>query len=285
MKIARFWERSEMQITSRDGSLFPVTGWGWSETSREEALQRSRDSVQNIAARLTSGKGFPDTYTYGTRPRREEIVEELTNDDGELIAFITRNHYGSLVMNTAHLMFIDVDVPIQPAGSGLIRFIKGLFGDPPSSPAEAIRTKIANAAARFPNLAFRVYRTLAGYRIAVVNKRISPTSPEAADLYQAFGADPLYVKLCANQESFRARLTPKHWRCGIQGPPVQFPFETPQARAMFDGWKANYDRGCGSFAACHLVEQIGTASALHENARLLRLHDAASKADTQLQLA
>lgn len=285
MKIARFWERSEMQITTRDGSPFPVTGWGWSETSREEALQRARDSVQNIAARLTSGKGFPDTYTYGTRPRREEIVEELTNDDGELVAFLSRNHYGSLVMNTAHLMFIDVDVPIQPAGSGLIRFIKGLFGDPPPSPAEATRVNIASAAARFPNLTFRVYRTLAGYRIAVTNKRISPTSPEAAELYQAFGADPLYVKLCANQESFRARLTPKHWRCGIKGPSTQFPFETPQARAMFDSWKATYERDCGGFAACHFVEQIGTASALHENARLIRLHDSTSRADSQLQLA
>lgn len=285
MKIARFWERSEMEITSRDGNRFPITGWGWSETSREEALQRSRDSVQNIAARLTSGAGFPDSYTYGTRPRREEIVEELTNDEGEMIAFITRNHYGSLVMNTAHLMFIDVDVPIQPAGSGLIRFIKGLFGDPAPPPAEATRTKIANAAASFPGLTFRIYRTLAGFRIAVVNKRISPTSSEAAELYRAFGADPLYIKLCANQESFRARLTPKHWRCGIEKPPTQFPFETSQARALFDSWKGNYERGCGAFAACHLVEHIGTASALRENARLLRFHDSMSKADSQLQLA
>lgn len=274
-----------MQITTRDGHPFPVTGWGWSETSREEALQRSRDSVQNIAARLMSGAGFPDSYTYGNRPRREEIVEELTNDDGELIAFITRNHYGALVMNTAHLMFIDVDVPIQPAGSGLVNLIKGLFGKQTPLPAELVRTRIRESAARFPGLTFRVYRTLAGFRVAVINKRISPTSQEASELYQAFGADPLYVKLCANQESYRARLTPKHWRCGIDKPPTQFPFETSQARAMFDSWKGNYDRGCTGFATCRFVEQIGTARALNENATLLRLHDSTSKADSDLQLA
>lgn len=274
-----------MEIPARDGNRLPITGWGWSATSRDEALQRARDSVQNIATRLTSGAGFPDEYTYGTRPRREEIVEELTNEDGELIAFITRNHYGSLVMNTAHLMFIDVDVPVQPAGSGLVRLIKGFFGKPSPLPAEAVRARISDATANFPNLTFRVYRTLAGYRIAVINKRISPTSPEAAELNRAFGADPLYVKLCADQESFRARLTPKHWRCGIEKPPAQFPFETSKARSMFDIWKGNYERGCTGFAACLFVEQIGTASALHENARLLRLHDSASKADTRRQLA
>lgn len=285
MKIARFWERSDLQITTRDGNPFPISGWGWSETSRDEALQRSRDSVQNIAARLTSGAGFPDSYSYGTRPRREEIVEEFTNDDGEIVAFITRNHYGSLVMNTAHLMFIDVDVPVQPAGSGLIRFFKGLFGSPAPLPAEVTRAKISDAAARFPHLTFRIYRTLAGFRIAVVNKRIQPKSPEAAELFQAFGSDLLYVKLCSNQESFRARLTPKYWRCGLERPPTEFPFETPQARSLFDSWKANYEQGCSSFAACHFVEQIGTASATAENARLIRLHDSTSGAESQRQLA
>jgi hypothetical protein len=285
MKIARFWERSEMEITSRDGNRFPISGWGWSETSREEALRRSRDSVQNISARLTSGAGFPDAYGYANRPRREEIVEEITNDDGELIAFITRNHYGSLVLNTARLMFIDVDVPVQPPGSGFIRFFKQLFGKPSPLPAEIVRAKIADAAAKFPTLTFRVYRTLAGFRIAVVSKRISPKSAEAAELFQAFGADPLYVTLCSNQESFRARLTPKHWRCGIEKPPTEFPFETAQARTRIDIWKDAYDRGCSGFAACHLVEQIGSESATSENARLIRLHDSASKADSQLQLA
>lgn len=285
MKIARFWERVDMDIPGSDGYPFPITGWGWSETSSDEAKQRAQDSAQNFATRLTAGKGFPDTYTYGTRPRREEIIEEFTNDDGELIAFNTRNHYGSLVMNTAHLMFIDIDVPIENPGSGLMRLIKEMFGKSAPPPAEATRTKIRAVAENFPNLTFRVYRTLAGFRVAVINKRISPNSMEAGELFQAFGSDPLYVKLCSNQESFRARLTPKHWRCGAEKPPMQFPYETPEARAMHENWKPNYERSCSGYAACHFIDQIGTASALHEHARLIRVHDSLTRSDTQLQLA
>lgn len=285
MKIARYWERADMEIPGQDGFPFPITGWGWSETSREEAAQRARDSVQNIASRLTSGKGFPDAYSYLSRPRREEIVEELTNDEGELIAFITRNHYGALVLNTASLMFIDVDVPVENPGSGFFRSIKQLFGKPAVSPADLIRARIRDAAARFPSMTFRVYRTLAGFRIAVMNKRISPNSTEAVELFNAFGSDPLYVTLCRNQESFRARLTPKHWRCGIEKPLTNFPYETPEARSLFANWKAKYERDSSGFATCHFIEQIGTNTALHENARLIRIHDSSAKADSQLQLA
>lgn len=285
MKIARFWERTESEITTSRGIRFPITGWGWSATSRDEALQRSLDSVRNITARLTAGAGFPDTYSYGSRPRREEIIEELTNDEGELVAFITRNHYGSLVLNTAHLMFIDVDVPEESAGSGLIGMIKGLFGKPAPDPAELTRAKIKEAAASFPELTFRIYRTLAGFRVVVTNKRIDPKSSEAAHLHQAFGSDPLYVKLCADQESFRARLTPKHWRCGVSKPPTHFPFETSQARSIFDIWKDGYEKRCIGFAACRFEEQIGTASSLHENAKLIRIHDSHCGSESQLQLA
>ena len=285
MKLARYWERADLEVPGRDGYPFPITGWGWSETNRDEAKQRALDSVQNIAARLTAGKGFPDQYDYLERPRREEIVEEIRNDDDELLGAITRNHYGSLVMNTAQLMFIDIDLPVESSMQSLVRSVKQLFGMAAESPADRKRTEIKDAAARFPDHTFRVYRTLAGFRIAVVNKRIAPGSSESAELFAAFGSDPLYVRLCARQDSFRARLSPKHWRCGVARPMVSFPYETAEAQTTFDKWKRTYENGCSGFAACSLIEQIGATPSFSDHARLIRLHDTFSRAESKLPLA
>ena len=285
MKIARYWQRSDIEMTGRDGYPYTVTGWGWSNSDEQEAKQRAVDSAQAIVARLTAGQGFPDGYEYLDRPRREEIVKEVRGDDGELIAAVTRNHYGSLVLNTASMMFIDIDLPVESGFASFVRSVKQMFGLAAQSPADRKRAEIRAAAARFPGATFRVYRTLAGFRIAVMHKRISPGSAESAEMFAAFGSDPLYVRLCARQESFRARLTPKYWRCGGPRPSFSFPYETPQARDAHESWKRAYDAACSTFASCTFVEQIGTRPALADHVRLSRLHDTAARAESQLPLA
>src|SRR5687768_9883762 len=100
MKIARHWKRAAMQIQMPDGKPMAVTAWGWSSDSTDEAQKRAEESVQRTAARIAAGQGFPDSYSYLDSPRREEIVEEIKNADGEIIAMLTRNHLGSLVLNT-----------------------------------------------------------------------------------------------------------------------------------------------------------------------------------------
>ena len=285
MKIAKFWERADIEMPGRDGHPYTVTGWGWSNTDGEEAKQRALDSARSIVARLTAGKGFPEAYDYLERPRREEVVEEVRSDDGELIAAVTRNHYGSLVLNTGSMMFIDIDLHLEAPFAGLMRSLKQMFGIAALGPAEQAVADIRSAAARFPSMTFRVYRTLAGFRVAVVGKRILPGSVESSELFDAFGSDPLYVKLCTKQDSFRARLTPKHWRCGAARPLAKFPYETPQARASYDVWKQQYERTCTAFAACAFLEQIGTTPTTADHARLIRLHDSLARVDSQLPLA
>ena len=58
---------------------------------------------------------------------------------------------------------------------------------------------------------------------------------------KALGADPAFLHLCRIQGSFRARLTPKPWRCGQANPPGSFPRE-PEAQAAFAEWLAQYQR-------------------------------------------
>jgi hypothetical protein len=59
---------------------------------------------------------------YPNRPGRELVLEEIKNAAGELLAVVTRNSYGCRVLNTARVMFVDVDLaarrPASRSGRG-----------------------------------------------------------------------------------------------------------------------------------------------------------------------
>ena len=71
---------------------------------------------------------------YPDRPFREEILQEI-NDARGLAAVVARNSYGCKVLNTARVMFVDIDLPEpQRPKRGLFQM---LFGKPaPQPPAD-----------------------------------------------------------------------------------------------------------------------------------------------------
>jgi hypothetical protein len=286
MKFARYWKRGRAEAQSPSGQLVTVTSWGWSESAEEEADRRAAEIARRAAGRVEAGEPWPPHgYGYAERPPREEIVEEMRDDDGVLAAAVTRNSYGSLILNTSDFIFIDVDIPHEPAGGGLVSAIRSLFGKETDDAETTTRRKIEAAAARRPEYTFRLYRTFAGFRCAVVNRRLDAGSPESRRLLEEFGADPLYVRLCQNQKSYRARLTPKYWRCGGDRPPSRFPWETEEGERRYRAWETAYAEWCGGFATCRLVGQFGTQPASAALMKLVRLHDGATKADSGLELA
>jgi len=80
-----------------------------------------------------------------------------------------------------------------------------------------------------PEWGVRIYKTAAGYRGIVTHALFDPTDPETLRLMEQFACDPQYVRLCKRQESFRARITPKGWRCGLWPDqlPQHFQFKWP----------------------------------------------------------
>jgi hypothetical protein len=283
MKLARYWKRSRLQTALPNGKEMLATGWGWSVSDPDEAQLRADEAVKRSAERIASGQGFPDNYGYPDRPAREEIVREITGEDGSLTAAITRNSYGSLILNTARLMFIDVDVTPKPAG--LLDSLKGLFGIKAPDAFDTALERIRAAAATSPQYSFRVYRTAAGFRLAVTNKRIDPTGPESETLLYNFGSDRLYQRLCKNQESFRARLTPKHWRCNYESPRGRWPFETESDQATYRNWEQGYNNASLPYATCRFVEEIGNDRTVGEFRELIALHDSETRADSGRPLA
>ena len=298
MKLAKFWARG-----SEDFAGQRATARGWSNTSVEEAREVARKTAARVAQKLAAG-GEKGQYLYGDRPLPEPIIREFLDSTGATRAAVTRNAYGALVLNTRDMMFIDVDrdetappIPaaesVQAVADLLTSGLRSLFGKsappptPPPPPAPAPVSDVPpeiTAVIERHQLSTRVYKTAAGYRVLVTDARYSPDDPRAQALLQQFGSDPLYVRLCSMQQSFRARLTPKPWRCDLGVPPVTFPFETPQAEAQYAEWVRKYTAATRMYATCRFLDSTGDKME-PDFEELIAFHDQETKAKSSMPLA
>jgi hypothetical protein len=278
MRIPRFWARAEGTVDKPGGEPLSLMAWGWSDESRDAANALAKQRFGSLVDRVRQGLELPRGYAYGSRPMREEIIEELRGSGGEVRGLLTRNSYGAVVLNAARAMFIDIDLP-----EGALQEKKGWFGSKSGGEAAALdglRGKLQAAAG-----GVRVYRTAAGFRLLATDKLYGPTSPDAERIMRAVGADPAFIQLCKVQDSFRARLTPKPWRCGKRPPPGQFPREDAGDRQLFAAWLEEYERASSAVATCRFVEAIGSGQVHDEVAPIVSLHDERTKADAGLPLA
>jgi hypothetical protein len=264
MKIPKFWRRHEGDIQKPDGGELHVFAWGWSESSAGDADAVARQRFQQMQQRVSSGLDLPKGYGYGSRPVREQILREIAGAGGSVDALLTRNTYGSVVLNAARAMFIDVD-----AESGGLRALD--------------QVRLAASSAGLDGI--RLYRTAGGFRLLATERTFTPGSSEAESAMRAVGADPQFVQLCKVQDSFRARLTPKPWRVGQTAPPGDFPREDRRQQQAFDEWLKKYERAAVSTATCQFVETIGGSSVHPDVAPILALHDEQTKAASGLPLA
>jgi hypothetical protein len=279
MKLPLFWVKEEGDASTPAGKSVRFSVWRWSETNLEEARGRAREAIANVRQRIQTGQPFPARYAYVSRPVREEVLRELPGGFGGAAAAITRNAYGALVLNTAKTMFVDSD-DAAPTGSGILAslFRRGPQEDPAIARARALAESDAD-------INIRVYKTKAGTRYLLTHALFEPTSEQTRDLMQRLGADPKYVQLCKVQESFRARLTPKPWRCGLRPPTVRWPWPDRASEAAMREWVSHYERACAGKAVCSLVATMGSGQTHPEVSDLVRLHDELAGVGTQNPLA
>ncbi len=273
MNFPKYWGRGQAKG-------FAV--WRWSDTSEGEAKVAAQAAAEKLAAQWEADNLPTDRYGYGNRPMREPVVREMRNAAGELTNAITRNSYGCHVLNSAQALFVDIDFPyVKP---------KGLFGSlfgkkaEPEDPAKGPMAKAAAWVEGHRGWNWRAYRTRAGLRLLATHALFDPADPVCEQVFAAMGADPLYRKLCHTQKCFRARLTPKPWRCGIGHPPVRWPFASGGEQA-FGNWDAKYQAACRAKATCRLLD--AGSGALHDELReMVELHDEMTRAGSAgLELA
>ncbi|MCL2624383.1 MAG: hypothetical protein FWD31_12035 [Planctomycetaceae bacterium] len=175
------------------------------------------------------------------------------------------------------------------------------------------------AVTQWPEWGVRVYKTCAGYRGLVTHATFDPTADATLDLMRQFRCDPQYVALCKRQESFRARLTPKGWRCKLWGKhlPSSFKFYYPYNGHGVDlaewNWKASdeaaevqrikeglvrhelfydeavaaYEQASADYATCRYIGTVGNSVIHPDIAPIVALHDETTHAlaDKEMTLA
>jgi len=126
---------------------------------------------------------------------------------------------------------------------------------------------------RYPELAFRVYETAAGYRMMVTNKTMDPQSEESGEWHKALKGDKLYARLCERQKCYRARLTPKPWRLLGFASPDLLPEGWHGDPADLVDWLEHYEAKSQGVAVCRLVDTYGDGSINEDVAEVLKIHD------------
>jgi hypothetical protein len=279
MKTARFWTRAEAIAPDENDEPIRAQARGWSNESLDAAREKALELALRVAKRIANGDNRAERYPYGDRPLPEPVIREFNG------AMVTRNRYGALVLNTDQMMFVDVDRKASPPKSGGI--FSSLFGKPKPAPApvrDPTIDELAEITSRH-NLGARLYETAAGYRLLITSARFRAGSPEAEMLLAAYKSDPLYIRLCRMQESFRARLTPKPWRCDHGKAYPQFPFEDARQLAAAERWESEYGSKSAPFATCRFVEEVGAGGGDPGFQELIEFHDEQTRAGRVAPLA
>ncbi len=253
-RFAKFWAK---------GVSGSFQCWSHSNQSLDEAQRQADQRVAEIAARFKQFGEPPKKYIYSDRKLREPVIEALHQ------SVISRNAYGALVLNTAHAMFVDIDLP-NPSSGG---FLKGLFGGSRSDPRQDILQRVQAWTERTPGWGWRVYDTAAGMRLLATHQVFEPDAEVVQNVFEELGADPLYRVLCRVQKCFRARLTPKPWRCDLAAPKVRWPWANPQEEVEFADWLSQYERHSAGCATTHWVTDLGATEVHPAVAPIVALHD------------
>ncbi|WP_367111720.1 hypothetical protein [uncultured Psychrobacter sp.] len=129
----------------------------------------------------------------------------------------------------------------------------------------------------YPDEAFRLYKTPAGFRIIAIHDTVLPSDRLIAEWFEYFHADANYVRLCQSQQCFRARLTSKPWRMtevtetnklskniptkdfwsmpidDVDSEENELRYAELEAR---EKWLADYDKFAKGYKACRYVESF-----------------------------
>jgi hypothetical protein len=326
MIVPEYWAEAREQVRHK-GRTVTVRRYGWSDESVEAAQAHATARTREALDAILSGAALPRRElrtNYGTAgvPIREQIVAR----HGDVV--ITRNSYGALCLNTPDVLFADVDMAERPTGCAIsigvfvivaaIGFAAGLFAwhwlagvalaimavwavnrialrrrqaaFDLDGGAEARALALVDAfSASHPDWHLRVYRTPAGLRVLAMHRTFQPDDADAATLFSALQADHLYTVMCKVQHCFRARLTPKPWRIGIDQrirPPVAAWSAEQATLPERLTWIAGYEQRSSGHAACRYLRSLGDTSRVDPKAEHVRaLHDEMAGADRDVPLA
>lgn len=312
MIVPQYWAESKIKKII-NGRHFTLKRFGWSDVSEDEAKTNADIRLQEAVKTLESEGSVrridhkvPYNGAEGI-PIREEIISRHQD------VVITRNSYGARCLNVADVLFADVDFAYQTpflisalsfivlaavaifvglnmsSWRVLLGLLIGVIIFTPllayavdksllmlAGGQEKRRLKhIAKVSAENPDLHIRLYRTPLGLRVLLMDDIYDPASDVSATILNGFNSDPLYVRMCKNQHCFRARVSPKPWRIGVERLtprpgvwPISSDLLADRAR-----WVKEYEESSINYSSCQFLMTLGSDK-VHEKAEFVRrLHD------------
>lgn len=323
MIIPNYWAEGTVQQQLGRKNV-TIRRFGWSLISQTDAQNNANARAADALQRIVSGEGLfkrepkhPYNGAEGV-PIREEIVEQY----GETI--ITRNSYGARCLNTPNVFFADVDfneetscnltlgiifllsvfalfsawwsgsvlvgivllVLAIPAGNLLAWAIHRSIVHSEGGSEEIALDRIKQFVERNPGWSLRVYRTPLGIRTIATHQLFSPKDPMVDICFKEIAADPRYATMCQRQDCFRARVSPKPWRIGMErriGGGVW-----PIAEHLIQNrihWVNDYEKISQAFASCAFIESIGSGAMIREVREVVELHDRLCKSNSNLPIS
>lgn len=186
----------------------------------------------------------------------EEVIDTIHYESKE-VSLITENSYKAVILNTDSMLIIDID--INGGGDTPIGTVIAQYEEQAIHALKVLSER--------QELNFRVYRTAGGLRAIETTKRWNPTGWDTGRLMKSVYADPLYVALCRNQETFRARLTPKPWRLWDY-----------DDYGFSDGKKWMNNKDISNTAVCELIRILGDNHVDDSFKSIISYHDNVTKA-------
>ncbi len=298
MKYYRYAVRVEREVHSVDGRRWHQSVVGQSNVGLEDARVQGERKLATLPTPdkypLEKPLGGSEYVPYGERPLAEEFLKEITDDSNRIVAVLTRNHYGSVVLNSAEVGFFDVDRIDSPVPTeGVLGQIASWWGGKKKKSVKPPRTDqldgLLDKLREYSMDNFRVYQTAAGYRVLLLNRLVEPKDSLVESLFKDLSCDPLYCRLCLAQDCFRARLTPKPWRCGVKLPGSVFPRQSERAKQRFATWLQSYEKAIPRYAVCRFICDVGPDFQVRDLPSavqvILSVHDAFTIRDGNCELA
>ncbi|MCY2985862.1 MAG: hypothetical protein NTY15_19725 [Planctomycetota bacterium] len=326
MLIPNYWSEARAEHRGSKKQII-IRRWGWSEASlvaaAEHAEQRAADALERAirGEKLASRERKVPYNGADGIPIREEVLARY--DD----VVVTRNSYGARCLNVSNVLIADIDLEDHTTLSvrdclfgiaviglsiaaglwtrsilffvgclilgiisvAILSFVIRKLTRKSMVERKAIaQQNVANYANENAGWSVRIYETPNGLRVFATHRLFEPDDPEVKQFFDACGTDPMYRRMCDKQKCFRARLTAKPWRIGIQDHLRPQPGVWPvlgEKLKLRNGWIEKYEQRAGLFAACHYLDSAGRGPNHYLVQRAVELHDRLSGAITQLPLA
>jgi hypothetical protein len=127
-----------------------------------------------------------------------------------------------------------------------------------------------------------------GFRLLATHKIFNAHDEEVSMFFKTLKIDPLYQKMCTNQNCFRARVSPKPWRIGISNHlrprPGVWPID-PEKMHLRKQWVDEYASKAHSFSSCKFIEEIGSQVVHEKILKVQNIHDDLCRANSDLPMA